>query len=340
MAVKVAINGLGRIGKMVLWHYSTSKPAELEIVAANGGSGDIEDLIYMLKFDSVHGRFPVEVSKVADDILKVGDQEVKLVTERDPAKLPWKELGVDIVLECTGKFTKRAGAAKHLEAGAKKVIISAPSKDCDKTIVMGVNHTDYNPETDHILSNASCTTNCLAPVMKVLEERFGVVSAGVTTVHAYTSSQVTIDRKKPGKHRRGRAAAINIIPTTTGAAIATTKVIPSLAGKMNALALRVPVADGAITDITATLSREVTAEEVNRAFEEASSGELNGILEITYDEVVSSDILGNPHSSIVDGLSTMVINGNVVKVLAWYDNEFGYSKRLLELAQLVAQNLQ
>jgi glyceraldehyde 3-phosphate dehydrogenase len=339
MAVRVAINGLGRIGKLVLWHYVTTKPENIEIVAANGGSGTVEDLVYMLKYDSVHGRFPAPIEGVSADILKVGDQEIKLVTQRDPEKLPWRELGVDIVLECTGKFTKRADAGKHLTAGARKVLISAPSKDADKTIVMGVNQDSYDPEKDQIISNASCTTNCLAPVMKVLEERFGVERALVTTVHAYTSSQVTIDRKKPGKHRRGRAAAVNIIPTTTGAAIATTKVIPSLAGKMDALALRVPVPDGAITDISATLKREVTVEEVNRAFEEASQRELKGILEITYEELVSTDILGNPHSSIVDGLSTIVVDRRGVKVLAWYDNEFGYSRRLLELAQFVAERL-
>jgi len=339
MAVKIAINGLGRIGKMVLWHYITTTPKNLQITVANGGSGTVEDLVYMLKYDSVHGRFPAEVKAVGKNQLQIGSHLIQLITERDLSKLPWKEMGVDIVLECTGKFTKRAEAQKHLEKGAKKVIISAPSKDADRTIVIGVNHQNYNPATDHIISNASCTTNCLAPVMKVLEERFGVVTAGITTVHAYTSSQVTIDRKKSGKRRRGRAAAINIIPTTTGAAIATTKVIPSLAGKMDALALRVPVADGAIIDITATLAKSVTVEEINRAFEEASHSELKGILEITYDEVVSSDILGNSHSAIVDGLSTMVVNENGVKILAWYDNEFGYSKRLLELTQLVAEKL-
>jgi glyceraldehyde 3-phosphate dehydrogenase len=339
MAVKIGINGLGRIGKMVLWHYVTTQPKEIEIIAANGGSGDVEDLVYMLKYDSIHGRFPAPVEKIDEETLKVGESKIKILKGRDPEQLPWGELGVDIILECTGKFTKREGASKHLKAGAKKVIISAPSKDCDKTIVLGVNQNSYNPETDHIISNASCTTNCLAPAMKVLEEVFGVEQALVTTIHAYTSSQVTIDRKKPGKHRRGRAAAVNIIPTTTGAAIATTKVIPSLAGKMNALALRVPVPDGAITDISATLKREVTAEEVNRAFEEYSKGELKGILEVSYEELVSTDILGNTHSSIIDALSTFVVNGRSVKVLAWYDNEFGYAKRLLELSQFVAERL-
>ena len=336
--IKVAINGLGRIGKMVLWHYIINKPKNIEIVAANGGSGTAEDLAYMLKFDSVHGKFPAEIS-YTDDTLKVGDTEIKLVTGRDPEKLPWSELGVDIVLECTGKFTKRDDAAKHLKAGAKKVLISAPSKDAELTIVMGVNQDWYDPNKHDVISNASCTTNSLAPAIKVLNDNFGIESALVTTVHAYTSSQVTVDRKMPGKHRRGRAAAVNIIPTTTGAAIATTKVIPELQGKMNALALRVPVADVAITDISATLKKEVSKEEVNKAFEEAMNTYLKGILEITYDEVVSTDLINNPHSSIIDGLSTMVVDGNKVKVFAWYDNEFGYSGRLLELADFVASKM-
>ena len=335
---KVAINGLGRIGKMVLWHYVTNKPKNVEIVIANGGSGTPEDLAYMLKFDSVHGRFPAEV-EYDDTSLTVGGQRIEIVSERDPAKLPWAKNGIDIVLECTGKFTKRADAAKHLEAGAKKVLISAPSKDAELTVVLGVNQDWYNPQEHHVISNASCTTNSLAPAMKVLEEKFGVDNASVTTVHAYTSSQVTIDKKKPGKHRRGRAAAENIIPTTTGAATATTKVIPSLEGKMNAMALRVPVPDGAVTEIVANLSREASVEEVNAAFEEYMNGALKGILEITYDEVVSRDILGNPHSSIIDGLSTQVIGGKMVKVLAWYDNEFGYAGRLLELADFVAERM-
>ena len=332
---KIAINGLGRIGKMVLWHYVINKPKNVEIVAANGGSGSAEDLAYMLKFDSVHGRFPVEVS-YTDDKLIVGDTEIKLVTGRDPEKLPWAELGVDIVLECTGHFTNRDGAAKHLTAGAKKVIISAPSKDAELTVVLGVNQNEYDPDKHDVISNASCTTNSLAPAIKVLNDAFGIESALVTTVHAYTSSQAIVDRKNPGKHRRGRAAAANIIPTTTGAAIATTKVIPELKGKMNARALRVPVPDGAITDISATLKKEVTEEEVNKAFEDAMNGDLKGILEISYEEIVSTDIINNPHSSIIDAPSTMVVDGNKVKVYAWYDNEFGYSGRLLELADFIA----
>ncbi len=335
---KVAINGLGRIGKMVLWHYVTNRPKNVEIVIANGGSGTPEDLAYMLKFDSVHGRFPAEV-EYDESSLTVGGQKIEIVSERDPEKLPWKEKGIDIVLECTGHFTDRAGAAKHLTAGAKKVIISAPSKDAELTVVLGVNQEWFDTTKHEVISNASCTTNSLAPAMKVLEEKFGVESASVTTVHAYTSSQVTIDKKKPGKHRRGRAAAVNIIPTTTGAAIATTKVIPSLEGKMNAMALRVPVPDVAITEIVANLAKEVSVEDVNRAFEEYMNGPLKGILEITYDEVVSTDLINNPHSSIIDGLSTQVIAGKTVKVMAWYDNEFGYAGRLLELADYIAERM-
>ena len=336
--MKVAINGLGRIGKMVLWHYFENKPKNLDIVVANGGSGTPEDLAYMLKFDSVHGKFPAKV-EYTDNSLIIDGKEIKIVSERDPEKLPWKEMGIDIVIEATGKFTKRDAATKHLQAGAKKVIITAPAKGVDYTFVLGVNQDKYDPANHHIVSNASCTTNSLAPAMKVLEDNFGVESALVTTIHSYTSSQVTIDRKKPNKHRRGRAAAINIIPTTTGAAIATTEVIPNLKGKMNAIALRVPTPDGAVTDISAVLKKEVTAEIVNKAFEEAMNSYLKGILEITYDEIVSSDIIGNPHSSIIDGLSTMVVDGNKVKILAWYDNEFGYAKRVLELTEFIISKM-
>ena len=335
---KVAINGLGRIGKMVLWHYVETKPENLDIVVANGGSGTPEDLAYMLKFDSVHGRFPVSV-EYTDDSLIVDGKEIKIVSERDPAKLPWKEMGIDIVIEATGKFTERSAAAKHLEAGAKKVIITAPGKNVDHTFVLGVNENEYDPASHHVVSNASCTTNSLAPVMKILEVEYGVESALVTTVHAYTSSQVTIDKKKPGKHRRGRAAAINIIPTTTGAAKATIEVIPELQGKMHAMALRVPVADVAVTDISVTLKKEVTADELNKKFKEYANGKMKGILGITYDEVVSTDMIGNPNSSTIDALSTSVVDGNKAKILTWYDNEFGYSRRVLELASLIASKL-
>jgi len=254
-------------------------------------------------------------------------------------ELPWRELDIDIVLECTGHYTDGNLAKQHLEAGAKKVIISAPGKNIDKTIVLGVNQNEYDPKNHHILSNASCTTNSLAPAMKVLEDNFGVENAMITTTHAYTSSQTTVD-KRAKKRRRGRAAAVNIIPTTTGAAIATTEVIPSLKGKMEAMALRVPVPDGAITQIVALLNKSVSIEQINNAFLKASEEELKGILQITMDEVVSSDILGNLHSSIIDGLSTSVIGGKMIKVLAWYDNEYGYSQRLLELADFVASKME
>jgi len=335
---KVAINGLGRIGKMVLWHYVTRRPADLEIVIANGGSGTPEDLAYMLKYDSVHGRFPAEV-EYDENSLSIDGRKIAIVDERDPLRLPWSEWDIDIVLECTGKFVKREDAAKHIDAGAKKVLISAPGKNVDITVVLGVNQEDYRPDEHHVISNASCTTNSLAPAMKVLEENFGVESAHITTTHAYTSSQVTIDRKKPGKHRRGRAAAMNIIPTTTGAAKATVEVIPSLKGKMTAMALRVPTPDGAITEIVANLGRDCTTEEVNGAFEKAAAGDLRGILEFSMEELVSSDILGNPHSSIIDGLSTQIVGGRMVKIMAWYDNEFGYAGRLLDLAAMVASRM-
>ncbi|HGZ71026.1 MAG TPA: type I glyceraldehyde-3-phosphate dehydrogenase [Nitratifractor sp.] len=333
---KVAINGLGRIGKMVLWNYFTKEQDNFEIVMANGGSGTPEDLAYMLKFDTTHGAFPAVV-EYDDEHLIINGHSIKIINERDPAKLPLE--GIDIVLECTGKFTKRADAQKMLDAGAKKVLISAPAKEEDLTVVFGVNEELYENDKHNIVSNASCTTNSLAPVMNILEDSFGVQSAHITTTHAYTSSQVTIDRKKPGKHRRGRAAAQNIIPTTTGAAKATTKVIPSLEGKMTAMALRVPVPDGAITEIVANLGKKVTAEEINNTLKSASEGALKGILEVTFDEVVSSDILGNSHSSIVDALSTQVVGDSMVKVMTWYDNEFGYASRLFDLAKLVASKM-
>jgi len=333
---KVAINGLGRIGKMVLWNYFTQEQNDFEIVMANGGSGTPEDLAYMLKFDSTHGRFPAVV-EYDDNNLIINGQKIKIINERDPAKLPLD--GIDIVLECTGKFTKRADAQKMIDAGAKKVLISAPAKEEDITIVFGVNQELYDNSKHNIVSNASCTTNSLAPVMKVLVESFGVESAHITTTHAYTSSQVTIDRKKPGKHRRGRAAAVNIIPTTTGAAKATVKVVPELQGKMTAMALRVPTQDVAITEIVANLNKAVTAKEINDALENAANGAMKGVLAVTHDEVVSSDMIGNPHSSIVDAELTDVVAGNMVKIMTWYDNEFGYASRLFDLAKMVASKM-
>ncbi|MCF6207326.1 MAG: type I glyceraldehyde-3-phosphate dehydrogenase [Sulfurovum sp.] len=335
MKKRIAINGLGRIGNQVLRHYINNLPENCEIVAANTSS--VEDAAYLLKYDSVHGRADFEIATEEKKLI-VDGHEIAIVSSHDPRELPWKELGIDIVLECTGHFTDGTLAAQHLEAGAKKVIISAPGKNVDKTIVLGVNHSEYDPASHHILSNASCTTNSLAPAMKVLEEQFGVENAMITTTHAYTSTQTTVD-KRAKKRRRGRAAAVNIIPTTTGAAIATTEVIPALEGKMEAMALRVPVPDGAVTEIVALLKQPVTAEAVNDAYTKAAEGELHGILDITMDEVVSSDILGNLHSSIIDGLSTAVVGEHMVKVLAWYDNEYGYSQRLLELADFVAHKM-
>ncbi|MCF6309983.1 MAG: type I glyceraldehyde-3-phosphate dehydrogenase [Sulfurimonas sp.] len=336
MKKRVALNGLGRIGNQVLRHYINSLPKNCEIVAANTSS--VEDAAYLLKYDSVHGKANFEISTEANKLI-VDGHEIAIVSSHNPLELPWKEMDIDIVLECTGRFTEGSLAAQHITAGAKKVIISAPGKNIDLTIVKGVNEDKYENTKHHIISNASCTTNSLAPVMKVLEDNFGVVNAMITTTHAYTSSQVTVD-KRAKKRRRGRASAVNIIPTTTGAAIATVEVIPELAGKIEAMALRVPVPDGAITEVVALLNKDVTKESLNETFQKASQNELSGILEFTIEEIVSSDIIGNRHSSIVDGLSTSVVGGRMVKVMAWYDNEYGYSQRLLEVADYIAKKME
>ena len=335
MKKRIAINGLGRIGNQVLRHYINNLPKNCEIVAANTSS--VEDAAYLLQYDSVHGRADFDI-QTEENKLIIDGHEITIVSSHNPLELPWKDLGIDIVIDCTGHFTDGTLAMQHIEAGAKKVLISAPGKNVDLTIVKGVNHGEYDSAKHHIVSNASCTTNSLAPVMKVLEENFGVQNAMITTTHAYTSSQVTVDRRAK-KRRRGRAAAVNIIPTTTGAAVATVEVIPALEGKMEAMALRVPLPDGAITEVVAVLNKDVTIENVNEAFMNASQGELEGILEFTTDEIVSSDILGNRHSSIVDGLSTSVVGKRMVKVMAWYDNEYGYSQRLLEVADYMASKL-
>jgi len=335
MKKRIAINGLGRIGNQVLRHYINNLPKNCEIVAANTSS--VEDAAYLLKYDSIHGRADFDI-KTAENKLIIDGHEITIVSSHNPLELPWKDMGIDIVIDCTGRFTDGTLAVQHIEAGAKKVLISAPGKNVDLTIVKGVNEKEYDNAKHHIISNASCTTNSLAPVMKVLEENFGVENAMITTTHAYTSSQVTVD-KRAKKRRRGRAAAVNIIPTTTGAAIATVEVIPALEGKMEAMALRVPVPDGAITEVVALLNKEVSIEEVNAVFDSASKNELQGILEFTQDEIVSSDIIGNRHSCIVDGLSTSVVGGKMVKVMAWYDNEYGYSQRLLEVADYIAENM-
>lgn len=335
MKKRIAINGLGRIGNQVLRHYINNLPQNCEIVAAN--TSDVETAAYLIKYDSVHGRADFDIS-TAENKLIVDGHEITIVSNHNAAELPWKELNIDIVLDCTGHYTDGKLAVQHIEAGAKKVLISAPGKNVDMTIVKGVNEKEYDNDKHHIISNASCTTNSLAPVMKVLEEKFGVENAMITTTHAYTSSQVTVD-KSSKKRRRGRAAAVNIIPTTTGAAIATVEVIPALEGKMEAMALRVPIPDGAITEVVALLNKKVTAEEVNTAFKNAAEGELSGILEFTTEEIVSSDIIGNRHSSIVDGLSTAVVGDKMVKAMAWYDNEYGYSQRLLEVADYMASKI-
>ena len=326
---KVAINGLGRIGRLVLRHYLSNPPDNIEIVAANDLT-PLDELAYLIRYDSVHGgaSFPVESGA---DYLQLGAQRLTILSEREPAKLPWKALGVDVVLECTGLFRRREDAAKHLEAGASKVIISAPSESADLTIVMGVNEKLYNIQEHHVISNASCTTNSLAPAVKVLNDAFGIEYLMATTIHAYTASQALVDQAAR-KRRRGRAAAVSLIPTSTGATEATALVIPELKGKMDAIAVRAPILDGAITDIVAHLKKDVSVETVNAAFKKVATLELRGILDYSEDELVSADIIGNPHSGIIDALSTRVVINRVAKVLVWYDNEYGYARRMLDLA--------
>ncbi|ABY24002.1 glyceraldehyde 3-phosphate dehydrogenase [Renibacterium salmoninarum ATCC 33209] len=335
MTTKIGINGFGRIGRNY-FRAALEQGADLEIVAVNDLTSP-EALAHLLKYDSVTGRIKATV-EVVDGHLVVNGKTIKVLAERDPANLPWAELGVDIVIESTGFFTKAADARKHLEAGAKKVLISAPASDEDVTIVLGVNDGDYDPATHNIISNASCTTNCLGPLAKVLNDNFGIERGLMTTIHAYTADQNLQD----GPHkdlRRARAAAINIVPTSTGAAKAIGLVLPELKGKLDGFALRVPVPTGSATDLTATLSREVTVEEVNAAYKAAAeSGPLKGYLTYTEDPIVSSDIVTDPASSIFDSGLTKVI-GNQVKVVSWYDNEWGYSNRLVDLTELVASKL-
>ena len=339
MAIRVGINGFGRIGRLV-FRVMASRQSEFEIAAINDLS-DIKMLGHLLKYDSVHGRFPGSVN-IDGDSLIVDGRKIKVIAERAPARLPWGDLGVDVAVESTGVFTKRqsekGGYGDHLAAGAKKVIISAPTKDDpDLMVVLGVNDDQLNA-SQQCLSNASCTTNCLAPMVKVLNDSFGLVEGLMTTVHAYTNDQRVGDLIHSDP-RRARAAAINIIPTTTGAARAVGKVIPELNGKLNGFALRVPVADGSVVDLVATLKKSVTAEEINAAFKTAAEGKMRGILEYCEDPLVSSDIIGNPHSSIIDALSTMTMpasGGNMVKVVSWYDNEWGYACRTADLVAKVA----
>jgi glyceraldehyde 3-phosphate dehydrogenase/glyceraldehyde-3-phosphate dehydrogenase (NAD(P)) len=332
---KIAINGLGRIGRLVLRQYLSNTPEQVTLVAANSPA-PVEELAYLIKYDSVHGRAPFDI-KTGSDHLQLGSTRVAISHERDPEKLPWRALGVDIVLECTGLFLKREDAAKHLTAGASKVIISAEAKNEDLTVVLGVNEKAYDSQKHHILSNASCTTNCLAPAAKVLNDAFGIDYLMATTIHAYTSSQALIDSSSPRHRRRGRAAAVSLIPSSTGAATATERVLPELKGKMSAIAVRVPVANGSLTDITAQVRQDVTAEMVNAVFKRAAEGDMKGILGYTEDELVSADIIGDEHSGIVDANATKVLTDRVVKVFVWYDNEYGYARRLLDLADYIAR---
>jgi glyceraldehyde 3-phosphate dehydrogenase len=332
MSVRVAINGFGRIGRNV-FRAARERGAGFEIVAVNDLTS-AATLAHLLKYDSVHGKYPDEVS-ATDDGLMVAGKTVAVLSERDPAALPWADMGVEVVLESTGFFTKREGAAKHLAAGARKVVISAPATEPDITICMGVNDQLYDPASHHVISNASCTTNCLAPLAKVLMDNFGIQRGYMTTTHAYTNDQMILDLPHSDL-RRARAAAINVIPTSTGAAKAIGFVIPELLGKLDGISMRVPVPDGSVTDLVAVLDRDVTRDEINQTFETAAdTGTMKGILQYTTDPIVSSDIVGSSYSSIFDAGLTMA-NGNLVKVVAWYDNEWGYSCRVVDLINKIA----
>ncbi len=331
MAIKAAINGFGRIGRNAF--RVALEDRELEFVAVNDIT-DARTLAHLLKYDSVHGTLQADV-QAKDNAIVVDGREIKVFAQRDPAALPWKELGVQVVVESTGRFTDKAGASKHLQAGAQKVIISAPAKDPDITIVLGVNETMYDPAKHAVISNASCTTNCLAPVAKVIMEQFGIRHGLVTTIHSYTNDQQILDLPHSDL-RRARAAALSQIPTSTGAAKAVGLVLPALQGKMHGLAIRVPTANVSLVDLVAETERVVTAEEVNSALRKAADGELKGILGFCEEPLVSVDFNGNSLSSIVDSLSTSVVDGTLIKVLSWYDNEWGYSSRIRDLVKYIA----
>ena len=334
MTAKIGINGFGRIGRQALKAMLDYYPDELEVVAVND-IGDLPTMAHLLRYDSNYGRFPGTV-EVKDDALVINGRETKFLSQRDPSQLPWGDLGVECVLESTGLFREREKAAMHLTAGAKKVVISAPAKGEDITIVLGVNEDQYDPHKHHIISNASCTTNCIAPVMKVLSTEFGVEKALMTTTHAYTTDQRILDLPHRDL-RRARAAALSIIPTTTGAAIATTLAIPELKGKFHGIAMRVPTPTVSIIDVVAVLAKEATVQEINDAFGEAADGKMKGVLAICDEPLVSIDFKGDPHSSIVDTLSTMVMGGNLVKVVSWYDNEWAYACRVADLFHYIAE---
>ncbi len=335
MAVKVAINGFGRIGRLV--YRQTLNANDIDIVAVNDLT-DPATLAHLLKYDSVHGRFPGDV-KVDGDIIHAGRDSFRVLSQPDPSKLPWKELGVEIVIESTGFFRTREKAMLHIESGAKKVVLSAPAKGkpgADLTVVYGVNHSLYNPRKDEVISTASCTTNCLAPIAKVLNDTFGILNGIMTTIHAYTNDQKILDL--PHKDlRRARAAAVNIIPTTTGAAAAVALVIPELSGKLDGIAVRVPVKDGSLVDLVCELRTDASIESVNRAMLEASEGNLKGVLQYSDEPLVSSDIIGNPYSSIFDSLITKMMGSRMVKILSWYDNEYGYAARMVDFMRYMIE---
>jgi glyceraldehyde 3-phosphate dehydrogenase len=333
MTVKVGINGFGRIGRL-LYRAAIEKDADIDFVAVNDIT-DAKTLAHLLKYDSVHGRFNADV-QVKGSNLVVNGNEIRVLSQKDPAQLPWKDLGVYLAVESTGLFTDREGASKHLIAGARKVLISAPAKNPDATIVLGVNDNTYDHNKHQLISNASCTTNCVAPVTKVLHDNFGIQKALMMTAHAYTSDQRVTDLVHKDL-RRARAAALNIIPTTTGAAYAVGLVIPELAGKIDGIALRVPVPDVSIVDLTALLKHDATKEAINTAFKNAAQGSMKGILEFTEDPIVSTDILHSTYSAVFDAQSTMVLEKNFVKVLAWYDNEWGFSCRMVDQIEMIAK---
>jgi glyceraldehyde 3-phosphate dehydrogenase len=336
MAIRVGINGFGRIGRQVLRAAKQQGVADLEFVAINDLT-DTKTLAHLFKYDSVHGQYDGEVSADADGITVDGER-IRILAERDPAKLPWAELGVDIVLESTGRFTERSDAAKHIEGGAKKVIISAPATNEDITIVMGVNSDKYDSSSHHVISNASCTTNCLVPMVKVIRDNFGFVHGSMVTIHSYTNDQSILDL--PHKDlRRARAAAVSMIPTTTGAAKATALVIPEVKGLIDGIAVRVPTPDVSLTDLTCVVERAVTKEEVNAAFKAASDTTLAGVLGYSEVPLVSIDYVGDPHSCTLDALSTIVINKTMVKISGWYDNEWGYSSRCVDLLRFIGARL-
>jgi len=336
MAIRVGINGFGRIGRLVLRAVMESGKDDVEIVAVNDLT-DASTLAHLFKYDSVHRTFPGRV-EVMEGGIRIDGREVKVLSERNPEKLPWGELGVQVVVESSGHFTSRDAAARHLAAGAEKVLISAPGKNEDVTVVLGVNQDSYDPDKHHVISNASCTTNCLAPVVKVLMERFGFVRGLMTTIHSYTNDQTTLDA--PHKDlRRARAAAVSMIPTSTGAARATSLVLPEVEGKLDGMAIRVPTPNVSLVDLVAEVEKDVTVDEVNLAFREMSMGPMAGILDVEEGLLVSTDFIGNPASSIVDLASTAVSQGRLVKVLAWYDNEWGYSMRILDMVRYIGERL-